>query len=227
MSSWISYLSFGFIPAAPLAASLVILSFSRGTPQRARPRSGRWADRCADDVERGLVLRCSRVASAHFTIPLGSHSANKNVAHRFVPRPACGRHARDDLAGGALYLCVRRGYMADDKKFHAFFAYLSFFSGAMLGVVISNSCSCYSFLGTCRARVVLLIGFWIERPNARPLQQKRRSSLRASATWVFFSECSGSTIAAAHFSFTMPERVAFESAALGNARGKRHSSSHC
>src|SRR4030095_6776799 len=31
------------------------------------------------------------------------------------------------------------GYMADDKNFTRFFAYLSFFSGAMLGVVIANS----------------------------------------------------------------------------------------
>src|SRR5207245_10709805 len=31
------------------------------------------------------------------------------------------------------------GYMAEDKNFCRFFAYLSFFSGAMLGVVIANS----------------------------------------------------------------------------------------
>src|SRR5204862_1043882 len=30
------------------------------------------------------------------------------------------------------------GYMAEDKNFIRFFAYLSFFSGAMLGLVISN-----------------------------------------------------------------------------------------
>src|SRR5207249_9344122 len=31
------------------------------------------------------------------------------------------------------------GYMAEDKNFTRFFAYLSFFSGAMLGLVIANS----------------------------------------------------------------------------------------
>src|SRR5207244_11063723 len=31
------------------------------------------------------------------------------------------------------------GYMADDKNFTRFFAYLSFFSGAMLALVIANS----------------------------------------------------------------------------------------
>ena len=31
------------------------------------------------------------------------------------------------------------GYMAEDKNFARFFAYLSFFSAAMLGVVVANS----------------------------------------------------------------------------------------
>src|SRR5207237_6036271 len=40
------------------------------------------------------------------------------------------------------------GYMAEDKNFSRFFAYLSFFSGAMLGVVIANS-------------LLLLFVFWV------------------------------------------------------------------
>ena len=59
------------------------------------------------------------------------------------------------------------GYMAGDKNFTRFFAYLSFFSGAMLGVVIANSLLLlfvsWELVGLAS---YLLIGFWIERPSA-------------------------------------------------------------
>ena len=55
------------------------------------------------------------------------------------------------------------GYMAADKNFTRFFAYLSFFSAAMLGVVIANSLLllfvCWELVGLAS---YLLIGFWIE-----------------------------------------------------------------
>ena len=54
------------------------------------------------------------------------------------------------------------GYMAADKNFTRFFAYLSFFSAAMLGVVIANSLLllflCWELVGLAS---YLLIGFWI------------------------------------------------------------------
>ena len=65
------------------------------------------------------------------------------------------------------------GYMADDKNFTRFFAYLSFFSGAMLGVVIANSLLllfvCWELVGLAS---YLLIGFWIERPSAAAAAKK-------------------------------------------------------
>ena len=60
-------------------------------------------------------------------------------------------------------LCIfvfSTGYMAGDKNFVRFFAYLSFFSGAMLGLVISNSLLllfvCWELVGLAS---YLLIGF--------------------------------------------------------------------
>ena len=86
------------------------------------------------------------------------------------------------------------GYMADDKNFTRFFAYLSFFSAAMLGVVIANSLLllfiCWELVGLAS---YLLIGFWIRADRARQPRQRKHSSPRASATSDFFSECSGST----------------------------------
>ena len=65
------------------------------------------------------------------------------------------------------------GYMAGDKNFVRFFAYLSFFSGAMLGLVISNSLLllfiCWELVGLAS---YLLIGFWIERPSAAAAAKK-------------------------------------------------------
>jgi len=65
------------------------------------------------------------------------------------------------------------GYMAGDKNFTRFFSYLSFFSGAMLGVVIANSLLLlfvsWELVGLAS---YLLIGFWIERPSAAAAAKK-------------------------------------------------------
>jgi NADH-quinone oxidoreductase subunit L len=65
------------------------------------------------------------------------------------------------------------GYMREDKNFPRFFAYLSFFSGAMLGVVVANSLLLlfisWELVGLAS---YLLIGFWIERPSAAAAAKK-------------------------------------------------------
>src|ERR1022692_581030 len=65
------------------------------------------------------------------------------------------------------------GYMADDKNFTRFFAYLSFFSAAMIGVVIANSLLllfvCWELVGLAS---YLLIGFWIDKPSAAAAAKK-------------------------------------------------------
>src|SRR5216110_2059722 len=73
-------------------------------------------------------------------------------------------------------LCIfvfSTGYMAGDKNFVRFFAYLSFFSGAMLGLVISNSLLllfiCWELVGLAS---YLLIGFWMGRPSAAAAAKK-------------------------------------------------------
>src|SRR5207237_10444493 len=59
------------------------------------------------------------------------------------------------------------GYMAEDKNFTRFFAYLSFFSGAMLGLVIANSLLLlFIFWDLVGLASYLLIGFLFDRPSA-------------------------------------------------------------
>ena len=62
-------------------------------------------------------------------------------------------------------LCIfifSSGYMAEDPQFGRFFAYLSFFSAAMLGLIIANSLLslfvCWELVGLAS---YLLIVFWI------------------------------------------------------------------
>src|SRR5256885_1628031 len=65
------------------------------------------------------------------------------------------------------------GYMAEDKDFTRFFAYLSFFSGAMLGLVIANSLLLlFIFWELVGLASYLLIGFWIEKPTAAAAAKK-------------------------------------------------------
>src|SRR3989449_11641681 len=71
------------------------------------------------------------------------------------------------------------GYMAEDKNFTRFFAYLSFFSAAMLGVVIANSLLlffvCSELVGLAS---YLLIGFWIHKPSAVAAAKKPVTTTR-------------------------------------------------
>src|SRR6267142_2637470 len=65
------------------------------------------------------------------------------------------------------------GYMREDKNFSRFFAYLSFFSGAMLGVVVANSLLLlFVFWELVGLASYLLIGFRIDRPSAAAAAKK-------------------------------------------------------
>nr|AGW98848.1 NADH-plastoquinone oxidoreductase subunit 5 [Operculina macrocarpa] len=68
---------------------------------------------------------------------------------------------------GIMVLIYSDNYMAHDQGYLRFFAYLSFFSAAMLGLVTSsNFIQIYIFwelVGLCS---YLLIGFWFTRPGA-------------------------------------------------------------
>ncbi len=78
------------------------------------------------------------------------------------------------------------GYMAADKNFTRFFAYLSFFSAAMLGVVIANSLLllfiCWELVGLAS---YLLIGFWIHKPSAAAAAKKAFITTRIGDLGLF------------------------------------------
>src|SRR5216110_2513586 len=161
------------IPAAPLAASLIILSLSKAR------RKSAVALAVIGEV---LALALSILAFVSTLQATGLRAVQNFNWFTF------GEHALrlgfllDPLAAAMLVmialvgLCIfvfSVGYMADDKNFTRFFAYLSFFSGAMLGVVIANSLLLlFVFWELVGLASYLLIGFWIERPSAAAAAKK-------------------------------------------------------
>jgi NADH-quinone oxidoreductase subunit L len=161
------------VPAVPLAAALFILSLanSRRTAAAALAIVGQL-------VTLGLAV-------AAFIPTL--QEPGWRAFHNFTWF-TFGEHAvrigwvLDPLAAAMLVmitlvgLCIfvfSKGYMAGDKDFSRFFAYLSFFSAAMLGVVIANSLLllfvCWELVGLAS---YLLIGFWIHKPSAAAAAKK-------------------------------------------------------
>jgi NADH-quinone oxidoreductase subunit L len=172
MNPWIAdYL--WLVPAVPLAASLLILSFagSRSKGAAALAIIGQLA---------ALILS---VASFLPTL----HEPGWRAFHNFTWFTFGENAVRlgwvlDPLTAAMLVmitlvgLCIfvfSKGYMAGDKDFSRFFAYLSFFSAAMLGVVIANSLLllfvCWELVGLAS---YLLIGFWIHKPSAAAAAKK-------------------------------------------------------
>jgi NADH-quinone oxidoreductase subunit L len=161
------------IPAAPLAVSLIILSLANS-----RRKSAATLAIIGQIVAFALSILV-------FSLTLQPHGFR--AVHNFTWF-TFGEHALrigwvlDPLAAAMLVmitlvgLCIfvfSVGYMAEDKNFTRFFAYLSFFSGAMLGVVIANSLLllfvCWELVGLAS---YLLIGFWIDKPSAAAAAKK-------------------------------------------------------
>jgi NADH-quinone oxidoreductase subunit L len=172
MSHWIID-HLWLIPAVPFAASLAILSLPN------RRHQGAAALAVGGQIAALVLSICAFLP----TLQVSGFRAVQNFTWFTF-----GDHALrlgwvlDPLAAVMLLmitlvgLCIfifSTGYMAGDRNFVRFFAYLSFFSGAMLGLVISNSLlllfMCWELVGLAS---YLLIGFWIERPSAAAAAKK-------------------------------------------------------
>ncbi|HSH39844.1 MAG TPA: NADH-quinone oxidoreductase subunit L [Chthoniobacterales bacterium] len=161
------------IPALPLLASLCILSLGKA---RRRPAAlvAIFAQAAA------LVLAVAAFAPTLATP--GFRATHNFTWFTFGENAVRIGFVLDPLTAAMLMmitfvsLCIfvfSTGYMAEDANFTRFFAYLSFFSAAMLGVVISNSLLllfvCWELVGLAS---YLLIGFWIHKPSAAAAAKK-------------------------------------------------------
>jgi NADH-quinone oxidoreductase subunit L len=172
MSSWIID-HLWLIPAVPIAASLVILSLA----------SSRRKSAAALAIVGQLAALAFSILAFLPTLQMTGFRVVQNFTwFTFGENALRLGWVLDPLAAVMLMmialvgLCIfvfSTGYMASDKNFTRFFAYLSFFSGAMLGLVISNSLLllfvCWELVGLAS---YLLIGFWIERPSAAAAAKK-------------------------------------------------------
>ena len=161
------------IPTVPLAASLVILSFAN---------SRRKSAAALAVIGQIVALALSIFAFLPTLRTLGFRAVHNFTWFTFGEQALRIGWVLDPLAAAMLVmialvgLCIfvfSIGYMAGDKDFTRFFAYLSFFSGAMLGVVIANSLLllfvCWELVGLAS---YLLIGFWIHKPSAAAAAKK-------------------------------------------------------
>src|SRR5437588_634319 len=172
MSSWIVS-NLWLIPAVPLAISLVVLSLAN--PQRSI---------AALLAIFGQIVAFILAIMAFLPTPQmpGFRAVHNFTWFTFGDQALRIGWMLDPLAAAMMVmitlvgLCIfvfSVGYMAGDKNFTRFFSYLSFFSGAMLGVVIANSLLLlfvsWELVGLAS---YLLIGFWIERPSAAAAAKK-------------------------------------------------------
>ena len=161
------------VPAVPFAAAVVILSLGKSRRKSAAVLA------IGGQI---VVLAISIVAFLPTLQTHGFRAVQNFTWFTFGEQTLRLGFVLDPLAAAMLVmislvsLCIfvfSVGYMADDKNFTRFFAYLSFFSGAMLGVVIANSLLLlFMFWELVGLASYLLIGFWIERPSAAAAAKK-------------------------------------------------------
>ena len=178
--------SLWLIPAVPLAASLIILSLANSR------RSAAAALAIAGQI---AAFALSILAFLPTLQAPGYRSVHNFTWFTFGEQTLRIGWVLDPLAAAMLVmitlvsLCIfifSIGYIADDKNFNRFFAYLSFFSAAMLGVVIANSLLllfiCWELVGLAS---YLLIGFWIDRPSAAKAAKKAFITTRIGDLGLF------------------------------------------
>src|SRR5437016_9570253 len=185
MSSWIVS-NLWLIPAVPLAVSLAVLSLAN--PQRSIAA-------LLATFGQVVALILAIVAFLPTLQTPGFRAVHNFTWFTFGDQALRIGWMLDPLAAAMMVmitlvgLCIfvfSVGYMAGDKNFTRFFAYLSFFSGAMLGVVIANSLLLlfvsWELVGLAS---YLLIGFWIERPSAAAAAKKAFITTRIGDSGFF------------------------------------------
>ena len=174
------------IPAVPFGLSVLTLSL---------PKSGRKSAATLAVISQIAALALSIFAFAATLQTPGFRAARNFIWFTFGDQALRLGFVLDPLGAAMLVmialvgLCIfvfSIGYMADDKNFTRFFAYLSFFSGAMLGVVIANSLLLFfMFWELVGLASYLLIGFWIERPSAAAAAKKAFITTRIGDLGLF------------------------------------------
>ena len=172
MSSWIAN-DIWLVPATPIIAALLILGFGK------RVRLAAALVAVLGQLAAFALAICALIPTLHVH---GFRAVHNFTWFTFGEQPLRLGLVLDPLAAAMMVmitlvgLCIfvfSIGYMAEDKNFARFFAYLSFFSGAMLGVVVANTLLLlFMFWELVGLASYLLFGFWIDRPSAAAAAKK-------------------------------------------------------
>jgi NADH-quinone oxidoreductase subunit L len=185
MTAWILS-NLWLIPAVPLAMSLLILGLASS-----RPRPAAAFAIIGQIIALGLAI----VAFLSTLDAPGFRAFHNFTWFTFGDHALRIGWVLDPLAAAMLVMIsfvglwifvFSTGYMAGDKNFSRFFTYLSFFSAAMLGVIIANSLLllfvCWELVGLAS---YLLIGFWIHKPSAAAAAKKAFITTRIGDIGLF------------------------------------------
>ena len=185
MNAWITS-NVWLIPAVPIIAALLILAFGKAAHREAAAFAV---------IGQLAALTMSIFAFVPTLHSHGFRSVQNFTWFTFGEQTLRIGFVLDPLAAAMLLmialvgLCIfifSIGYMAEDKNFSRFFAYLSFFSGAMLGVVVANSLLLlFVFWELVGLASYLLIGFWIDRPSAAAAAKKAFITTRIGDMGLF------------------------------------------
>src|SRR5947209_3190754 len=174
------------IPAVPFAASLVILSLAKLRRKSAAALA--VAGQIAALIMSALAFLTTLQAPGFRAVQNFTWLTFGDQILRlgFVLDPLAAAMLVMILLVGLCIFVFSIGYMAEDKNFTRFFAYLSFFSGAMLGLVIANSLLLlFIFWELVGLASYLLIGFWIEKPSAAAAAKKAFITTRIGDMGLF------------------------------------------
>jgi NADH-quinone oxidoreductase subunit L len=172
MTSWIIP-NLWLIPIAPLAAALMILASGRAARRQAAGLA------VAGQIFSLVLSIAAFLATRQMPGFRAFHNftwfsfGNESLRIGWVIDPLAAAMLLMISFVGLCIFIFSIGYMAEDRNFTRFFAYLSFFSAAMLGLVIANSLLLlFVFWELVGLASYLLIGFWIERPSAAAAAKK-------------------------------------------------------
>ncbi|MFH2201774.1 MAG: NADH-quinone oxidoreductase subunit L [Elusimicrobiota bacterium] len=190
------------IPLIPLAAAVIILFAGREGDDPPLPYLGiaamSWC--CLHSTVLFFQALTGRLAEFPYyrTIPWFSFGGVDNDIGVLIDAPAVTLLFVVTLVSLLVHI-YSLGYMHGDKRMNRYYAYLSFFTASMLGLVVTSNLlvlfACWELVGVAS---YLLIGFWFEKPGPAYAAKKAFITTKVgdlgfyigllllfSATWTF------------------------------------------
>jgi NADH-quinone oxidoreductase subunit L len=171
------------IPLIPFAASLIILFGAKEDPHSPLPWIGIGAMGLC--LAMALSIFCGFAAGSialpyehnwqwfSFATTVGGNSFAYAMPVGVLIDPATSVVLVVVTLVSLMVQIYSVSYMHDDTRYKRYFAFVSFFTAAMLGLVVSSNLlvtfMCWELMGVAS---YLLIGFWFERPGPTEAQKK-------------------------------------------------------